>query len=155
MQVVRDDEVQRVTGSVQALLREATALAGSLAAASGLEPTDARALKALDLLADGPLTAGDLGVALGLSSAAVTGLLDRLEAAGLAVRIAHATDRRRVQAQLTDRAREFGSDLLRPLQRRIGAAIAAASDDELATVARFLVQLTDTTSPTSTDPSAP
>lgn len=42
-----------------------------------------------------------------------------------------------------------------PLQRRVGTAIVAASDDELAAVARFLAQLTDTAPSDSPDPTGP
>ncbi len=123
---------------MQALLREATALAATLAEQTGLHPSDVRALRALDLLAGGPLTAGELGASLELSSAAVTGLVDRLEAAGLARRVPHPTDRRRVHVALTEDARRFGADIMSPLQRRITSAIAASSDRDLAATARLL-----------------
>jgi hypothetical protein len=47
------------------------------------------------LLAEGPQSAGSLGAALGLTSGAVTGLVDRLVAHQMATRSADPADRRR------------------------------------------------------------
>jgi DNA-binding MarR family transcriptional regulator len=137
------DNAARVAAGIQGLLREATALAASLGETAGLHPGDGRGLRALDLLAEGPLTPGELGRLLDLSSAATTGLVDRLEASGLARRGPHPTDRRRVQVELTEQARRYGAEHLRPIQRRLQSALAGASDAELAAVARFLSRLAD------------
>lgn len=137
----RERNAEVVVAGVQELLREATALAASLGEAAGLHPSDTRGLRALDLLARGPRSPGEIGAALQLSSAAVTGLVDRLEEAGLAQRRAHPTDRRRVQVELKDRARRFGAAHLRPLLQRTRSAIAEASDVELEGAARFLARL--------------
>ena len=145
MPTSREGDAAQVVGAVQALLREATALAATLAEQTGLHPSDVRALRALDLLAGGPLSAGELGAALELSSAAVTGLVDRLEAAGLARRVPHPSDRRRVHVELTDDARRFGAEIMRPLQRRITSAIAASSDRELTAAARVLGRIVPAT----------
>src|SRR5580700_9490830 len=48
------------------------------------------------LLQFGPMTAGELARHLGLTSGAVTGVIDRLERARLARRVADPKDRRRV-----------------------------------------------------------
>lgn len=57
----------------------------------------------------------EIGERLLLDSATMTGLLDRLEHAGLIERKAHATDRRINQVVLTDR----GRDLQGPLDREM------------------------------------
>ncbi len=61
----------------------------------GLNATDTRCL---DLIArsGGQVTAGDLGRATGLTTGAVTGILDRLEGAGMVERVRDANDRRKV-----------------------------------------------------------
>jgi predicted ArsR family transcriptional regulator len=60
----------------------------------GLNATD---FKCLDLLARmGPMTAGHLAELLGLTGGAITGVIDRLEAAGFAQRERDQSDRRRV-----------------------------------------------------------
>lgn len=55
-----------------------------------------------ELLHRGPLTPSALGVRVGLTSPSVTGLVDRMEAAGVAVRVPNPADRRSVLVGLTD-----------------------------------------------------
>lgn len=125
------------------LYRQATALAARLTEASGMHPTDLRALRALDAVVDEPLTAGQLGRELGISAAAATGVIDRLEAAGLAERVADPADRRRVRVQLADAARRLGQSQLAPIAARIEQALAELDDEQVIAVHRFLSVLTD------------
>jgi DNA-binding MarR family transcriptional regulator len=69
--------------------------------------------------AQGPITAGDLARATGLTTGAVTGILDRLEKAGLVERFRDTSDRRKV----------FVRPRLEALQRvgRLYQGLAAAS----------------------------
>jgi DNA-binding MarR family transcriptional regulator len=60
----------------------------------GLNATDFKCLDLLDRM--GPITAGQLSELMGLTGGAVTGIIDRLEAAGLAQRERDQSDRRRV-----------------------------------------------------------
>lgn len=54
-------------------------------------------MECLDLiLIDGPASAGEIGRRTGLTSGAVTGLIDRLERKGLVERVADPRDRRKV-----------------------------------------------------------
>jgi DNA-binding MarR family transcriptional regulator len=72
-----------------------TALFQQAAAASyGLGVTDMRALSII--LREGPQTAGALAIRLHLTSGAITGVIDRLKAAGLARRDTDEHDRRRI-----------------------------------------------------------
>ena len=61
---------------------------------------------------DGPLTPRDVGERVGLSSGAVTRLLDRLESRGFTRRSAHPNDRRKVLIHYVEQAPE---KLERPL----------------------------------------
>lgn len=70
----------------------------AIADAVGLHPTDQECIDLLDWT--GPLTAGEIGTHLGLSSGAVTGLIDRLEANGWVTRERDPADRRRVIVHL-------------------------------------------------------
>src|SRR5213595_2727693 len=64
----------------------------------GLSATEG---KAIDILMRfGPLTAGEFGERSGLAPASVTGLMQRLEAKGVARRVRHAEDRRKVLIEL-------------------------------------------------------
>jgi DNA-binding MarR family transcriptional regulator len=134
-----------VTALTVELVRRATMLAARLTEASGLSPTDVTGLRALDELGAGPLTVGALRGRLGLSSAAATGLVDRLEQAGLAERRPDPGDRRRVLVGLAPRAREFGARHLRPLSAAVEDAVARAGPAELDAIRGFLARVLEGT----------
>jgi DNA-binding MarR family transcriptional regulator len=69
----------------------------------GLNNTDGRCLDIIER--EGPVTAGRLAQLSGLTTAAVTAVLDRLERAGYARRVRDEDDRRRITVELTP---EFG-----------------------------------------------
>jgi DNA-binding MarR family transcriptional regulator len=71
----------------------------------GLAPQQAFALRLLDT--ERPMTMGELAQALHCDNSNITGIADRLEAAGLVERRAHPTDRRIRTLVLTDRGREI------------------------------------------------
>ena len=103
----------------------------AVASRLGLHPTD---LGTLDILTrEGRLTAGRLAELTGLSTAATTSLIDRLERSGFARRVRDPVDRRKVFVEVDeDRAIR---DIL-PLYAAFSEALArmsrAYSDDELA-----------------------
>jgi DNA-binding MarR family transcriptional regulator len=72
--------------------------------ALGINRTDGRCLDVIDR--EGPVAAGRLAEASGLTTAAVTAVIDRLERAGYARRVGDPKDRRRVLVELTPLARE-------------------------------------------------
>jgi DNA-binding MarR family transcriptional regulator len=90
----------------------------------GLNATD---FKCLDVLAQaGPLTAGRLAEVLGLTGGAITGVIDRLEAAGFAQRERDSGDRRRVII------RPCGSQASAKTLEPIFASLQQAMGEELA-----------------------
>jgi DNA-binding MarR family transcriptional regulator len=93
----------------------------------------------------GPITAGELGERVGLTTGAITGVVDRLEAAGLARRARDPRDRRRVVLELLsnpERERALLA-LYEPLGRAISTLVAGYSEAERATLLQFLGQATD------------
>jgi DNA-binding MarR family transcriptional regulator len=76
---------------------------------AGLSHTE---LSAMELLTRQPLGPGDLARHLGVTSAAASGIVDRLVARGHVRREAHEVDRRRTQVVVTDSGR---ADMLRHL----------------------------------------
>jgi DNA-binding MarR family transcriptional regulator len=76
----------------------------AVADAVGLNRTDMRCLDVLE--SEGPVPAGRLADATGLTTGAITTVLDRLEHAGYARRVRDQADRRRVLVELTPQARE-------------------------------------------------
>jgi DNA-binding MarR family transcriptional regulator len=110
------------------------------AEASGLHPTDLRAvIGLLDAERAGvTATPGWLGESLRLNSASVTALLDRLERLGHVRRERDAADRRRVLLSVTPGAKDLGWAFFGPLMARMLEAMRGYRDDELALVQRFL-----------------
>ncbi|XVV04365.1 MarR family winged helix-turn-helix transcriptional regulator [Actinosynnema sp. CA-248983] len=66
----------------------------------GLSPTDEKCLD-LAVRAEGPVTAGRIAELSGLSTGAVTGVIDRLEKAGYVRRVRDPHDRRKVLVEVT------------------------------------------------------
>jgi DNA-binding MarR family transcriptional regulator len=81
--------------------------------ALGINRTDGRCLDILDR--EAPMTAGALAARSGLTTAAVTTVLDRLERAGYARRLRDESDRRRVLVELTPLARQRADAIWGPL----------------------------------------
>jgi len=72
----------------------------TIARRAGLNPTD---MECLDLiLMSGPSTAGDIARRTGLSSGAVTGLIDRMTKLGLVERADDPNDRRKVLVRVRE-----------------------------------------------------
>jgi DNA-binding MarR family transcriptional regulator len=103
-----DQLVFEVRASQTATARYDQAVADAL----GINRTDMRCLDILDR--EGRLTAGQIAEQTGLTTGAVTTVIDRLERAGYARRIRDSGDRRRVYVELTDdtrrNARRFYAD---------------------------------------------
>lgn len=95
-------------------------------------------LECLDLiLLNGPSTAGEIARRTGLTSGAVTGLIDRLERLSLVERMADANDRRKVLVRVRqDKIGPIGA-LFSPLEKSIGTILAGYSGEELATLLDF------------------
>jgi DNA-binding MarR family transcriptional regulator len=95
-------------------------------------------LECLDLiLLNGPSTAGEIARRTGLTSGAVTGLIDRLERLDLVERMADANDRRKVLVRVReDKIGPIGA-LFVPLEKSIGAILAGYSREELKTLLDF------------------
>jgi DNA-binding MarR family transcriptional regulator len=108
----------------------------AIADSIGLHPTDQQCIDLLDWT--GPLTAGEIGAHLGLSSGAVTGLVDRLEAGGWVRRERDAHDRRRVFVHPSnERAAELWP-LYRPLAEALNAYRDALAPQALRVIVEFL-----------------
>src|SRR5271166_2853674 len=110
MQEKKLDGGQRRNQLVEALNLAARQASGlgvlfgeAVAARLGINHTDLECL-GMVLLKDG-LTAGEIARETGLTSGAVTGVIDRLERAGLAHREADPGDRRKVHVRHTPKSR--------------------------------------------------
>ncbi len=103
---------------------------------AGLNRTDWRCLDILGTR--GPMTAGQLAEAVRLTTGAVTGVLDRLETAGLVRRIRDTKDRRRINVEVTDEVNRAGAPVYGPLIADAAEAHAIFDVDELELISRFI-----------------
>ena len=95
-------------------------------------------LECLDLiLMSGPSTAGEIARHTGLTSGAVTGLIDRLERLGLVERTADPADRRKVLVRVREDRIAPIAALFAPLEKAMQALLAGYSRDELRTLTDF------------------
>jgi DNA-binding MarR family transcriptional regulator len=108
----RQELIAEVGAAVQAFQRSSDAFDDVVAAQLGLNRTD---LRCLDWLSSGPLTVGRLSQATGLSSAATTKLVDRLEQRDLVRRVRSEADRRSVLIEMTPKAASLSSEVYGPL----------------------------------------
>ena len=102
----------------------------------GLNRTDTRCLDIIERL-DG-VSAGRLASEAGLSTGAVTTVLDRLERAGYARRVQDPGDRRRVLVELTPAARRELQQLYAPLTNATMRQIEGYTTDEVSLVRDFM-----------------
>lgn len=131
---VRRDEVAELLYGIAVGYKH---LLVDVAASLGLHPTDVDALQVL-LAADEPPAVQQLGARLGLSSGAVTGLVDRLEASGHARRVRDPDDRRRVIVEAAPHSRPDVIEALGSHLSALGRLVDEFDDDEVAVVVRFL-----------------
>ena len=90
----REQLVQQIDWALRELSTSTVLAATAIAQKVGMGPNDLRCGELL--VRNGPMTAGELAKATGLTTGAITGIVDRLEKAGWAQRRADPGDRRRV-----------------------------------------------------------
>ena len=118
----------RRTGALMQLMGQAAA------DRIGINATDLNCLNILSF--SGQMTAGELARATGLTTASITGVVDRLAEAGYVTRERDPNDRRRVVVKLVlDRAMRDVASLFLPMMRAWREMAARYSDDEL----RFII----------------
>jgi DNA-binding MarR family transcriptional regulator len=120
--------IAAVGHATQAFQRSTDAFDDVVAERMRLNRTD---LRCLDWLVDGPKTAGQLAAAVGLSSAATTTLLDRLERRGLVRRVRDAADRRKVLVEMTDVGWRETGEFYAPLAQQGARMLERYSDAQL------------------------
>ena len=102
----------------------------------GINRSDGRALDIIER--HGRMTAGELARESGLSTGAITTLLDRLERVGYVRRVRDDVDRRRVLVELTDQARRRASEIWGPIAEASAGHLGRYSNEQLIFVRDFL-----------------
>ena len=135
----RERLLEALGGEMQQLIAEVVLFNQAVADRLGMNPTDLQCLNTLS--ETGPVAAGRLAEEAGLTTGAVTGVIDRLERAGYAWRERDPNDKRRVIVHpLLDRAgREIG-----PLYASIGRSFeemcSRYDEGELALILDFVTR---------------
>jgi DNA-binding MarR family transcriptional regulator len=124
----------RRTGSLMQLMGQAAA------DRIGINATDLNCLNILSF--SGHMTAGEMARATGLTTASITGVVDRLEQAGYVRRERDPHDRRRVVVTLVlDQAMQRVASVFLPVMRDWREMSAGYSDDELRLIVDFYARM--------------
>jgi DNA-binding MarR family transcriptional regulator len=137
---------QGVEGVVRALRRvnfQGSIFGQTIAIRLGLSESD---IDALELLIDtGAATAGKLSEVMGLTTGAVTRVVDRLEQAGYVRRVTDPADRRRVVIEVVPERVATIESLLDSLERAAADEVDRYTPEQLATISDFLSRMADLT----------
>jgi DNA-binding transcriptional ArsR family regulator len=126
----------RRTGSLMQLMSQAAA------DRIGINATDLNCMNILSF--SGHLTAGELAKATGLTTASITGVVDRLEEAGFVHRERDAVDRRRVVVHLdVPKALAAVGPIFGPMMAAWQRTASQYTDDELRLIVQFYGQMED------------
>jgi DNA-binding MarR family transcriptional regulator len=137
---VSSSRINQYVPAIRRFAANAVLLHSAVAEALGLHVTD---LRALWLLGEAPRTAGELADELGLTSAAVTALVDRLERDGYVARQRNDRDRRKVTISADpERLREVTSHY-RSQGKAMTEVLDLYSEPEFAAIIDFLTRTAD------------
>jgi DNA-binding MarR family transcriptional regulator len=137
----REEIIEAISDKFREMSTETIMFHQAVADVLGLHITDH---KCLDLIYRfGPMPAGRLAVLTGLTTGAVTGIIDRLECAGYVRRTNDPKDRRRtiVEPTRNKRLERKLEGIFNPLRERMHRLLSSYSDSELA----FLLEATTKT----------
>jgi DNA-binding MarR family transcriptional regulator len=108
----------------------------------GLSATDHKCLD-LALQAERPLTAGQIAELSGLSTGAVTGVIDRLERAGFVRRVRDPHDRRKVLVEVSRGSLTRYGDVYDGLSSALDTTLSDYTEGELAAIERYITTSID------------
>lgn len=121
--------------ALQELVDLAAQVPHDVARRAGLSVSELHSLRHLTASPMGPV---ELAKALGVTSAAASGVVDRLVARGHAERRPHSADGRRTEVVVTESGRREVFTLLAPMFTKLAEIDAPLDDDERALVERYL-----------------
>ncbi|NKY86111.1 MarR family winged helix-turn-helix transcriptional regulator [Nocardia veterana] len=131
------DRTMAMAMAVRALVRGVDSYRGARAeAAGGVAVIDIVALG--HLLVQGPQTPTDLARRLGVTTASITDLLDRMEQRRWVLRTPHPRDRRRILASLTEVGHDLITETYREFATRLSPAFTDLPSEDQQVVMRFL-----------------
>jgi DNA-binding MarR family transcriptional regulator len=136
-------EWKKLVQTMRMMSTQAIMLHQAIADSLSLNLTD---YKCLDLIARfGPLTAGKLAEYSGLTTGAITGVIDRLETAGYAKRTDNPIDRRSVIVKLTwdEKRKKDYEETFHPLEKKMEGLVSRYTHKEVLLFTEFIQKTTD------------
>ena len=139
--------VARIADHLRRYGAESTRVIEVFAHTHAMHPSDLQALVVvLNAERQGdPATPGTLGAAVGLTSGAVTGVVDRLVRSGHVRREPDPTDRRKIRLRYADAGMALAAAFFAPLGARTTAIVDEHTDGELRVIESFLARVVDVT----------
>ncbi len=120
----------RISGSQDIAFDDATARR------LGINRTD---LNCIDIIErHGEITAGELAAEAGLTTGAVTAVIDRLERAGFARRVRDEEDRRRIRVEVTPKLHQEAGPIYGPMMDEWAAMMNRATTEQLRLMVEFM-----------------
>jgi DNA-binding MarR family transcriptional regulator len=139
MATKRDDLIAALNRAMRDASGYGVLYSQTVAERLGINSTD---LECLDFIVlRGPLPAGELAAATGLTTGAITGVIDRLERAGFARRDRHDSDRRKVLVHALPAVQRRIQPLFEPMQRAAMSVLSQYNDKELSLVLGVFTRL--------------
>lgn len=129
------DEPPETMSAVQRLVIASLHLRRAVMRRTGLTVTE---FEALEFMVETPSAPSELARLLDVSTAAATGVVDRLERRGHVERRPHPQDRRRTEVHITDSGRDEMAVHLRPMLLALRALDEGLTEAERQVVLRFL-----------------
>ena len=133
----REDLIASVMNEGRRMSARTVVFHSAIADRLGLNPSDH---KCADLICNetGPITAGRLAEITGLSTGAITGVVDRLEKAGFVARVPDAEDRRRVVITSVEGRAPNMRHLFLPMMEGMASLCDGYSNEQLELIAGFM-----------------
>lgn len=138
-----DSVGDEILKSLRRILRRVALHSRQLLKETGLTLPQVLCLRALGEAASGQATQVELSRSLQLSQPTMTGIIDRLERAGLVKRERSTTDRRKVGISLTGEGRVRFESLPMPLQEQFMTRLMRLSSTERASVLQSLTRVVE------------
>lgn len=134
----RDALLAELDRALRMMTGQSVLLSQSVAAIAGINSTD---LECLDVIhTKGVASAGELAAATGLTTGAITSVIDRLEQAGYVRREADPSDRRKVLLRLQPQATQTIAALYAPLHAEMLSLWTHYNDEQISLVIDFLTK---------------
>ena len=134
----RGELMEALNRAMRAVSGQGVLYSQAMAERLGINSTD---LECLDvILMRGPVTAGELARASGLTTGAITGVVDRLQAAGFATRDEDPTDRRKVLVRVLPAVERRVAPISKPMEQGVLALLSTYGDKDLALILDFLAR---------------